>query len=609
MIKVPLSKKNLIVIFVAAAVLLGGAVGYIVWRVNEDARLSEEESLADDCYDTCEWCAGPDQCWESTGGTVVAQPNCSCSNGYCCLGHVAGSPPGGEEPGSCSCQAGNDGCGVNCVFNGGPSSGSFGGGKIGWCIGGSWSWAELMSTPCGTYGHCGDSDCGDYSCPAGKQKAPGWETGRVSPDGCSGTLIEYQDSCGACGNPMGCFGCCVDAPPGDEYLTVSGSVYCTDDGGTTRYPVTTGVNILFHKANGNDENLSVTQSGNVGAYASAGGTTRRTHGGFAIRLTSLGDGTLSNGQPYSAMRGPSVVAGKFGCTTNGSYENCNDLHDNQNYTGFDFIYTNCSPDAPDELSCGDDCTTIGETCEGDNTFCQNTPVGRRCVDPDNWRDDTITEAYFQRQCTWPDEPPQNPEWTIVKQSNGYCIDEHTDNPKFRADYSIVVTNIGEIVAEIERVVDRPEDIRMEWLVTGTISPSYGVANAGTGGLIDNITWTLQGADRSFAVGASRSFSYSIIIPKEYFNNTYRNVATAYPTVGNEFSADDSIWASCKLPPTGIFDSVMSKIVLGTVLMMVAGLYMYSSNMSERTVLLYNGMFGSEAVVKRKKKAFKKKVAK
>ena len=272
----------------------------------------------------------------------------------------------------------------------------------------------------------------------------------------------------------------------------------------------------------------------------------------------------------------------------------------------DYFDAGCEWPAPGVLSCGDQCTTLDQTCTGDNTICKSTPLGNRCVDPDNYTEDTIDQDYFDAGCEWP--APVNPDWSIEKRSNGYCIDENTDNPKFKVDYSIIVRNTSSVNGDLDRVVDRPENTKTVWLVQSSIAPLGGVVNGGSNGLIVDITWTLTGADKTFAGGSSRTYSYSVIIPKEGFSKNYRNRATGYPSSGSEFSADSNIWASCKLPPTGIFDSVMSKVLVGTLLMLLGGIYLYSFNASEKTVLLYNGLFGKEAINHRRQVSNKKKVS-
>jgi hypothetical protein len=72
---------------------------------------------------------------------------------------------------------------------------------------------------------------------------------------------------------------------------VAGEVYCTDDGGQTKYPIE-GAEITFHKHNGNldkgpeTENLTTNASG---LYASAIDTTQPNQGAFAVRLEEDGE--------------------------------------------------------------------------------------------------------------------------------------------------------------------------------------------------------------------------------------------------------------------------------------------------------------------------------
>jgi hypothetical protein len=661
-----LSRKSIVILILSFAVILGCVVGYILWRTNKDKQISEQESEAADVNCRCEvgnnklicdggtytnWCGDAViyQCDPVTGLPKVVE---TCQSGYRC----------GGDFGSAHCERTVDPCGgcneccngtIWRLSNDGATCNNSG--EI--CQGGP---GEVGQITCGTVDDgdhngwgCSNHVCeypGATYCAGGQCTCVDWQTqrdnqttypagctaiGSCNPNPCPADLpincgISGDNSdktgcvrvagcktvCTNCNNPSWKYRYCkAGEQPEPEYLRVSGTAYCSDDGGTTRYPVNIGTKVLFYK-NANqstNENLSLTLSGNVGAYTSASSTTQSSHGYFSIRLTTLGTGTLSTGQPYSSMRGPTIVSGKHGCTTGNSgrtgivgqsYEQCN-LANGQNYTGFDFVFTNCSPGV---MTCGSQCTTLDQTCTGDSTICKSTPLGNRCVDPDNYDDvgKTIDQDYFDAGCEWP--APVNPDWSIEKRSNGYCIDQDTDNPKFKVDYSIIVRNTSSVNGDLDRVVDRPENTKTVWLVQSSIAPLGGVVNGGSNGLIVDITWTLTGADKTFTGGSSRTYSYSVIIPKDGFSKNYRNRATGYPSSGSEFSADSNIWASCKLPPTGIFDSVMSKVLVGTLLMLLGGIYLYSFNASEKTVLLYNGLFGKEAINHRRQVSNKKKVS-
>jgi len=201
----------------------------------------------------------------------------------------------------------------------------------------------------------------------------------------------------------------------------------------------------------------------------------------------------------------------------------------------------------DELYCGDGILSDSEQCElGD-------PTGYTCL----WDD------CDQDLCICPGEQ-ENPDWIIVKTAVKECVEG--DEVYAKASYSIIIKNVGESEGSIDRVVDELDE-KVSETYLNDISEEGEYAS----GLI---TWDLEGDDEVFSVDESVEFTYYIEVPAESFG-IYENTVTAYPTEGDSFSADEDIDLECdileeeeEIPQTGIFDSVLTRIALGIVMILI-----------------------------------------
>lgn len=160
----------------------------------------------------------------------------------------------------------------------------------------------------------------------------------------------------------------------DKKIKLSGQAYCQDGNGP-KYPIQ-GATIHIYE-NETTSNADKTTDGD-GNYSSD--EFERDDIGVAVRYVSVGNGSLSTGQPYSLMVGPSpincdgnAICSDYGadnqCGTN-SYEQCG--LSNEDNPGFDFKFTNCTPqpiscvqlDTSSELSPGGtadfQCTSQGD---------------------------------------------------------------------------------------------------------------------------------------------------------------------------------------------------------------------------------------------------------
>jgi hypothetical protein len=166
----------------------------------------------------------------------------------------------------------------------------------------------------------------------------------------------------------------------------------------------------------------------------------------------------------------------------------------------------------------------------------------------------------------------NPDWTIVKDVTGEYIVVNEENFA-RADYTVTVTNVGDGDGSIDKIVDELDSKVLEDYIQE-------ISNNGTfaSGLI---TWDLQGDDEIFSPQESLELTYSLQIPESAYG-TYRNLVTAYPRVGDNFSDDATVTFEAdeeeviveeppEIPQTGIFDSVLGRVSVGVSFIFLGGL--------------------------------------
>jgi hypothetical protein len=133
------------------------------------------------------------------------------------------------------------------------------------------------------------------------------------------------------------------------------------------------------------------------------------------------------------------------------------------------------------------------------------------------------------------EEIKNPDWNITKIPAESCIDDNTENPKAKLEYTITIKNTGEGSGEITSIVDTLDSKVLETYIEN-ISSNGKFAGG-------KISWTLTGTDGQFTPGQSKTYTYSLLIPKDAFG-TYDNTVTAVPSEGNSLIANASVTADC-----------------------------------------------------------------
>lgn len=193
----------------------------------------------------------------------------------------------------------------------------------------------------------------------------------------------------------------------------------------------------------------------------------------------------------------------------------------------------------------------------------------------------------------------NPAWEIEKSGAGVCLDETDGVQRARVDYTITITNVGDGTGQLEDLVDTLDSkVQESYITDSSITPSASVSGR-------VITWDLGGTPGQFDPDESKTFRYSIIIPESAFG-TLTNTAVATPESGEAFQAVEIVTAICspdgtpppEVPDTALFDSAISKVILGVALIAISGAYLYSDS--------FNISF--LGIKKIKKKSFEDRVA-
>lgn len=601
MAKFRLTKKAIAIIIVVISILVGGAAGFIIWRVNQQEQVSPEGSEAGTCVcktgSSCpsdkpqeignDGCAsgraccpnkGPEECAicgdnDHNKCNSVGQQRCEINNGKWCWvdDSTCGSspsPPPTDDDGSC------------------PSSG----GSVG-------QTCHKNDSTC-AYG------CSNVSCPypkatycSGTCECRDWDN--QGPGGC-----ETLDL----GTPPACPDGMVSCQPGENGCSQQGTyrAYCDPCNNPTDVP-------YYCKSTGDDETPTDDTTENVcedgGLDAPVAGTL--VNPGQPIGISGWAwdhDGVTNfnlviNGETQSGA--PIISTEDRGGHSNATtwryrWTVPSDATNGQRYSinvswtdGKGVGGANCAVSTYvdvtveiQKLKCGNACSTEGETCTIDGTECTTISDGgaydgqRYCVDPNNYTEDVIDSAYFARQCTW---EQVNPAWNIEKTSQVVCINEYTENVTARVDYYISVTNVqgGGI---LDHVVDRPNGVEYDWLIPNSINlGGEAIRSTSNSDMIGEIRWNLTGSNAQFTEGEVKSnfLTYSVEIPCESQDNyqtcsnfgTYNNTVTGYPGPSDEnaFSFIQSTVVGC-FPYTGLFDSARGKIILGVILLILGIVY-------------------------------------
>ncbi|MDD4382111.1 MAG: hypothetical protein PHE21_02080 [Candidatus Dojkabacteria bacterium] len=235
-----------------------------------------------------------------------------------------------------------------------------------------------------------------------------------------------------------------------------------------------------------------------------------------------------------------------------------------------------------------------------------------CLDPGSytldlsWKDTkgaSSTDCTLSTTFTVQEEdepPPEEQDWAITKQGVEECLNEDTETPTSVVTYTITVTNNAPQQESIDKIVD-VLDTKVQESYVGDISGGGTLASG-------SITWELEDTDEVYAAEQSKTYTYSISIPYREFGS-YTNTVTAYPREGDNISDDETIIADCVITPdeqpqTGIFDSTISKVILGIVMILIGFNLHRITSFVKRVDISVNEMSDE-----RRKKNFERKIVK
>ena len=195
-----------------------------------------------------------------------------------------------------------------------------------------------------------------------------------------------------------------------------------------------------------------------------------------------------------------------------------------------------------------------------------------------------------------------PVWSITKSVVESCLDEDTEDPVAQLTYTITVSNTGDGDGTIEKITDDLDSkVLAAFVQTGITSP--GTYSNGT------IVWDYTGTPLNIAAGSSKTYTYTMLMDKDSFG-VYGNTVTLDPSVGENVTATASIDADCEIlipeeptpeetiPETGIFDSTVGRVSVGLILVILGGI-VYS---------MPNGIFRIQKNTYKYRERFERKVA-
>ncbi len=158
-------------------------------------------------------------------------------------------------------------------------------------------------------------------------------------------------------------------------------------------------------------------------------------------------------------------------------------------------------------------------------------------------------------------------WQISKAGTPACEEGSTDDlDEVQISYVVTVTNKGTNEGILEKIVDTLDSkIQETFLVSGSITG---------GGIYSNgaIIWDLSDEQMTFASGESKTYQYTMLIPRNSFGS-YSNIVTATTKENDTFTASATVQTSCSLVQTGILDDATKKIFLGFGFLALGMLYM------------------------------------
>jgi hypothetical protein len=181
---------------------------------------------------------------------------------------------------------------------------------------------------------------------------------------------------------------------------------------------------------------------------------------------------------------------------------------------------------------------------------------------------------------------------------------------------VTVKNVGNAQGTLSRVeVVLDDAVEDSFIMTENISPSSATVSGNV------ITWNLSGSAATFAVDQSKTYTFSLDLPKASYGVLSHDVTIVPSGEGAEnveqvLSSTVACTDDGEVPQTGIFDSAIGQIVFSITLISLGYLYLKGYDRGVLNVLgggyrkmsdSYISVFGEQARVDRSRRKFEKKM--
>lgn len=567
------SRKTTVILLFVLFLIVGGTGGYLLWRVNQEQKLSPGSSQAGELYCCCPGSIGNQGCLNPQFSWM--EP-CYCDVGNWC----ATIPECGEN--QVECTTGEDCNGKTHCY-----------------------WPQVSFCNMGTC-ECksGDNNCSDDGPQCTPECPPGYT--KCSGASCVGEVIEVecQHLCASCNNEYNVKAQCNKIPPNtcdavgaaaNITLNTTTPAYCgpvnfsyvagdTDGVGTvtvkldnvaiTATEVVEGKTKRITGTIPADKNCNTTAHTLTISWVDVGGNAGNS---CTKSINYTPQANKCDGGGWSSGGNPGATAT---ASTGRVYKYCEDITYSaygQDVHGIKRITSKLGSAVRQNLTPG----TYPPTLTVSEKLSNNAT--KQCLAPGTY---TLNIDWIDRYevggsgacaltTSFTVSQEVQPEWSIEKTPAEVCIDENTENPKAELSYNIVITNTGSVPGTITRVEDTLDSKVVGTSVTN-ILPTGGVYQNG------KIVWDFSTTPLSFAAKESKTFSYKYIVEKEAFgeyNNTV--VATVGATLtkpATTIQDSTNITADCEIAPyvppttpptqpqTGLFDDSKNIVMIGAVLL-------------------------------------------
>ncbi|MEA3357550.1 MAG: hypothetical protein U9Q67_03880 [Patescibacteria group bacterium] len=241
------------------------------------------------------------------------------------------------------------------------------------------------------------------------------------------------------------------------------------------------------------------------------------------------------------------------------------------------------------VTCREDCTYCGDGVldPGQGELCDpEIEEGQAGYNANCLADCTIAEITDDDGDDTPDEFANS--LTIIQQAPA-CLE--MVSPNNQGTFTITVTNSGTTAGLVRAVSDTlPQGFSYN---TGTSIINSTAISGDTGIVVENsgssqlITWNNSDAGWQLTGGQSLTIQFTATAGANATTGTQTNTVTVTPSNDIPLSSTYDLLVAqvCTQPETGIFDSSFVAIIIGSILLLIAGVAYYTGIGTGRTVML------------------------